>query len=128
MVGQWREHEVVVTEASPQQAGRSRVGDVALEDAPDEQLGETSRGCRVDELIEGSVERRTVLRCGRQTVLEEVTGAGLVEGSGEQLAEQVHSDTAVAQFLDEGVVLLACSFGPHDVVEEQLVHVGRGEP
>jgi hypothetical protein len=47
-------------------------------------------------------------------------GAGLrdVQGPGEQFGEVVHANALVAQGLGEGVVLLAGSLGPQDVVEE----------
>ena len=52
----------------------------------------------------------------------------LVERLREQIPEQVDLDPLVAQFLGEGIVLLAGPLCPHHVVEEQLIDIVGGQP
>ena len=52
----------------------------------------------------------------------------MVEGLGEQVGEQMDGHATLTELLGEGVVLLSGPVGPHDVVEEQAVHVVGCQP
>ncbi len=101
---------------------------VTLEDPADQQTRQDRGRGRGDELVERHVERRPEAGGRGQLVLHELSGTLGVERLGEQGLELVDHHATRLELDDEGVVLLAGAVGPHDVVEEQLVDVGRGEP
>jgi hypothetical protein len=109
-------------------AGGLRQRQFVLENAPHQHLGQPVRRCVTDQLVERPVEGRPEPCGGGQFLLQERPRVGLVERLGQQVVEQVDLDALGPQLLGEGVVLLPRPLGPHDVVEEQVVDVLRGEP
>ena len=86
-----------------------------------------SAGAREHELVELCLEGWAEPVRGGQLVGDEVARPGLVERRDEELMEQVHRHALGAQAGGERVVLLSGPVGPHDVVEQELVDVLRGQ-
>src|SRR3954454_18391989 len=89
--------------------------------------GQPVGGRLADQFVERAVQRGPEAGGGGQLLLQELARAGLVDRLRQQVVEQVDGDALGPQLLDERVVLLARPLGPHDVVEEQVVDVLRGE-
>lgn len=69
-----------------------------------------------------------VLLLVEDAVQDERSGRRDLQGLGEQVAEEMYGDTAVAQYVGEPVVLGARPAHPQHVVEEKCVLVAGGEP
>lgn len=105
-----------------------RAEELPLGHAADEDLGQFGCG----QVLEGGAEvvggEDAVLLLVEDPVQDERSGRRDLQGLGEQIAEEVDGDTAVAQDVREAVVLRARPAHPEQVVEEERVLVAGGEP
>jgi hypothetical protein len=127
MIGQRREHEPV----ERRHLRGERVGperQLAVGDATDQPLRELLTGERAEPFADLRSEVRPE-RGSRQGLLEHrLVGIAELERLAKQLVQVEDFDAAFDQGVRERVVLLAGTPYPQDVVEQQLVLVGRGEP
>lgn len=119
------EQEVVQLHDMEAHGGRLRVRaeELPLGHAADEDLGQFGCG----QVLEGGAEvvggEDAVLLLVEDPVQDERSGRRDLQGLGEQIAEEVDGDTAVAQDVREAVVLRARPAHPEQVVEEERVLV-----
>lgn len=130
VVRQRVQQEVVQVHDVEADGGRLTVArqELPLGHAADERVGQLRAG----QLLEGGPQmlggERSVLLLLEDPVQDEPSGHRDVQRLTEQIAEEVHLHTAVAQHVREAVVLLAGPADPEHVVEEERVLVAGGEP
>ena len=125
VVGQRRDHESEPVDRGGQAAGRE--GKLVEGDAADEDLRQT-RGCQLAEpAAQAAAQSRAQIDLAQRLVDEPGGHAVDRERLGQQLLEIEDLDATPAQSVGEGVVLLTGPADPGNVVEQQLVLVGRGE-
>jgi len=128
VVGQRRQQEVGGTQVGEHQAGALVAVDVLTQDATDERVHQGLCGGVGHELVEPSLEPGAELRGRGERLLQELARTWSVERGREQVGEQVDLHALRSQLCHERVVLLTGPGRPHDVVEQQLVHVLGSQP
>ncbi|MNC38382.1 hypothetical protein D3C75_869810 [compost metagenome] len=72
-------------------------------------------------------------QCGAEAIIGDLVlqqpGFGFrhIQGFGQQVGQQEDFDILIAQYLSEFVVLLTGTFNGQDVIEQQILAVGRGQ-
>ena len=99
------------------------VGEVALQYAADEQLGEPLGIDRLGEAAQRLDERRADGVRVEDAIEHPIASIEIGDGFGKEHLEVVHRHVVVAQRRREGVVLLPGALGPQHIVEEQFFDV-----
>jgi hypothetical protein len=123
VVGQRREHEGQPVDRCGQAAGRER--ELVDGDASDEHLRQSLRRQLTQPPAQAAAQPRAQVDLAQRLVDQRRADAGDRQGLGQQLLEIEDLDAAPAQGCREGVVLVARAADPRQVVEQQLVLVGR---